>query len=75
MRFLSSLVKSVSVLIGIYWCECYMIHYLINNNFSLFCKNFHLETESILKITPLIMASNEAEKKMPATIYLGINGD
>ena len=40
-----------------------MILYSIYNNFTVFCKNFNLVTEKILKNQlPLIMALNEIKK-------------
>ena len=41
------LVKSVSVLSGICWCEYYIIKYFIYNNFTVFCKNFKLEIKNL----------------------------
>ena len=46
----NSFVKSVSVWTGICWRRCfYMIQYSIYHNFSVFCKNFNLESMNIFK--------------------------
>ena len=42
-----------------------MIQYSIYNNFSVYSKNFNLETKNIFKNqTPLIKASSEAKKNV-----------
>ena len=50
-----SLVKSVPILPGICRCRCcYTIQYSVSHNFSVFCKNFNLETKNIHEINPTI---------------------
>ena len=61
---MNSLVKSFSVLPGIFWCGVlYMIQYSLKNNLFVLCKNFNLGTKKLKKSTPLFMASSKTKKK------------